>query len=393
MTKQDYRKMVTAAFRSNTYRGYADWKHCRRLCEAVTDVMCEAAEDRYLRPYEIFDVIGYAFLKWAKTDKDDSYGETHDFLGYVEGIWSKLPETDDMLTWIISHCDGSLIDYMEWFLLDYMMNYFKDRNYQERKMAYLEDRLLKAQKRDPKTSWDEYEVRDSKKRIMRLMGEMKYPIEEIRACGGAQDLLAEIELEYGNIPEAIALYDELAEKEGSLSCKYQEIVKNLYKKYGPPEKYEKALRTLVIREPGEMEYYREYKALFTPEEWPQVSDQLFSEFKIEDARVLKMLEAEGHYEIMMQVIEHTYSRELYLLRFENTLTRMFPERCLRILTEEADLKMKQALNRKDYRSLAETLEHIAGCKGGEKIAGALAQKYTEQYPRKTALREELESFL
>ena len=39
---------------------------------------------------ELFELANKAFLKWAKTDKDDSDGETQDFVCYVFDAWDAV---------------------------------------------------------------------------------------------------------------------------------------------------------------------------------------------------------------------------------------------------------------------------------------------------------------
>ena len=66
---------------------------------------------------------------------------------------------------------------------------------------------------------------------LKLMAELSYPIEDIRIYAGTiksffvKENLAKIELDYGNIAEAIAAYEDLAEREDQRwgKNKYREI--------------------------------------------------------------------------------------------------------------------------------------------------------------------------
>ena len=368
-----------------------DWRHCGYMLDEVCDVLQDAA--RSLDDEDVFDLSCYAYLKWSKTDKDDSNGETQGFISCVFDIWETLPETDKMFDWILDHCDGSILDYMEDCLLDYLMDHFKAEKYLKIKIEFFEQRIRRLEVCQDYPYTTEFEIGRARNCILMLMGELKYPIEDIRSYGGDKETLSKVELQYGNIPEAMTLYQELADKEMPHQSEYHIILKDLYRQYGTGEQYRKAMDDLMHRCAGNMDLLNEYKALFSRQEWPEVFDRLISSFSDQDIRVFPWLEAEGHYERLMRGIEMQDGGEFYLTPYEKTLKKMFPDRCLRVLVATADKKARETSNRNGYRSLAGTLRHITKYSGGAQTASGLANKYIGQYPRRPALREELEGFI
>jgi uncharacterized Zn finger protein len=79
----------------------------------------------------------------------------------------------------------------------------------------------------------------------------------------------------------------------------------------------------------------------------------------------------------------------YMSDYEKVLKKRYPDRCLKILIRNADEEMEQATQRKGYRRVARVLKKIKKYPDGETVASELAEKYRNEYPRRTALWDEL----
>ena len=86
--------------------------------------------------------------------------------------------------------------------------------------------------------------------------------------------------------------------------------------------------------------------------------------------------------------DHEYVIDTY----GKKLLKLYPQRCLKVLANVADRKAKNSKNRRDYRHIARTLEKIAAQPGGRELAAELAAKYRAQYPRRSAMLDELKRF-
>ena len=71
---------------------------------------------------------------------------------------------------------------------------------------------------------------------------------------------------------------------------------------------------------------------------------------------------------------------------------LYPDRCLKVLANAADRQTRNSKNRRDYKYVARTLKRIAAQPGGKEIAAELAAKYRVQYPRRSAMIDELKRF-
>lgn len=130
MEFKEYRDEINKIFSAYSRRGFVDYRNCRGLWSDMTSLLTEATADlgRKGQYKELFDLANKAFLKWAKTSKDDSDGETQDFVCYVFEAWDAVYESEDprvthakMLEWFLKNLDGSVIDYMEDELYRYMI--------------------------------------------------------------------------------------------------------------------------------------------------------------------------------------------------------------------------------------------------------------------------------
>ena len=285
MTTSEYKKMITAIFAANTYRGFSDWRQCGALEMEMSDFIEMArtelvSEGRYS---DLFEVTNKAFLKWASTDKDDSNGETQCFCDHIMDIWHEVYAKgkddishDKMMKFYIDHLDGSVVDYMMDYLYDFLLKHFKTKDELATK-----EQFFKAQMDQLKLEMQENEIRKYSLNVVedyyiRVLGDMKRPIEEIRDFAkqsgsyGIVDVLAEIETEYGNYDEALAIYNKRIEDrpDSYWSNEPRKKIMAIYKKMGNEQAYNQTLYDMMMANMGNTDYFKEYKALFSDEEWP-----------------------------------------------------------------------------------------------------------------------------
>ena len=147
---------------------------------------------------------------------------------------------------------------------------------------------------------------------------------------------------------------------------------------------------MMVVHPGSDQYYLEYKALFTEEEWKEKWGELLEAFADRLQAINLWLSIEDRYDLIMDNAEpdnayviDTYGRELF---------KLYPERCLKVLANAADRQARLSKNRRDYKRIAQLLRKIAAHSGGKELAAELAAKYRAQYSRRTAMFDELKKF-
>lgn len=102
------------------------------------------------------------------------------------------------------------------------------------------------------------------------------------------------------------------------------------------------------------------------------------------------LSIEDRYDLIMDNAEP--DNEYVIDAYGKKLFSMYPDRCLKVLANAADRQARTSKNRRDYKYIARTLKKIATRPGGRELAAELAAKFRAQYPRRSAMIDELKRF-
>lgn len=407
MSLQTYKKVMTAAFVNNTRHGFANWRDCGSLCRDVIDgletarnELCE--EERYA---DLFALCNWTCVKWSRTDKDDSGGETQDFCACVYDIWETIYQDGEqsishirMLNTLLKHLEGRVLDYMEDIIYDFILDHFKSEAELARKETFLLQEMESLNKQSSENEVLKYSLYVKEDYYVRVLADQRRPIEEIRTFFRTRDHYihrdhwARIEADYGNTEEAIALYKEqIAERPDAYwSDEPRKALMDIYKTQGNTAAYNEELYRMALAHPGEKPYYLEYKALFSKDEWQAKWEEILAKFAGKLVMINGWLDLEGRYDLIMDNAEpdNAYVIDTY----GKMLFKLYPERCFEVLKNAADQQAKDSSNRREYRYLAKTLKKIASYPGGKQLAAELAAKYRAQYPRRTAMQDELKKF-
>lgn len=407
MKLQDYKKLIKMAFANNTRRGFADWRDCDGLCVDVTEGIegakeCLCAENRYL---DLFSLANWTYVKWSDTDKDDSNGETQEFCACVYGIWETVYRDgeeyvshDEMLETMIEHLDGRVYDYMEDEIYDFILKHFKDKKQLERKERFLRDAMNEIKQQIPEREVLKYSLYVKEDYYARVLADQRRPIQEIRDflntrdCYTNKELLAQIEKEYGNYDEAIALYKSQIEdrNDSYWSDAPRKALMEIYQLQGDIQAYNHELYNMMCAHTGDDRYFLEYKALFMEEEWKIEWEKILTKYNDKLPAINLWLSIENRYDLIMDNAEP--DKEYVIDTYGKKLFKLYPDRCLRVLVCAADRQAQSSKNRRDYKYIATILKKIASHPGGKELASELASKYKSQYPRRTAMIDELKVF-
>lgn len=407
MRLQDYKKFITAAFVNNTRSGFADWRDCGDLCMDVIEGLEEAkeglcAENRYAN---LFDLCNWTYVKWSNTDKDDSNGETQDFCACVYDIWETVYTEGEqslshkqMLDILLEHLDGRVFDYMEDEIYDFILKHFKSEDELVKKKQFLLKVMDDLRRQIPEKEILQYSLHVKEEYYVRVLVDQKRPIQEIREFLQSGDrytnkeLLAQIETEYGNYDEAIRLYREQIDSrpDSYWSDGPRKALMEIYRIQGDTAAYNVELYNMMTAHTGVEKYYMEYKTLFTAEEWKGRWEELLDEFADKLPLINLWLSIEDRYDLIMDNAEP--DNEYLIDAYGEKLFDLYPDRCLKVLANAADSQARISKNRRDYKYIARTLKKIAAHPEGRVLAAELAAKYRAQYPRRTAMIDELKRF-
>ena len=403
MDIKEYKKMITQAFARNTRGGFVDWRYCSRLTDDVLRILEDArrefcAEKRYA---DLFSLCNRTYVKWGNTDKDDSGGYTLDFASYIVDTWEVIYRDGEeevshrkMLDTLFKHLDGSVIDYMEDYVYEFILTHFKSEDELARKEQFFLDKMEELRQTDPKR----YSLPMIEHYYVQVLADQKRPIEEIReflyAGGGYtdQELLARIEMQYGNYDEAAGIYKAMIDDrpDAYWADRPRKALMEIYRAQGDTESYNKELYHMVMTHTGETVYYLEYKALFSEEEWQKEWEHILEMFADRLWMIDLWLSIEGRYDLIMDNAEP--DNENVIDAYCDELFAKYPERCLKVLANAADRETRESTCRREYRRIAKILRKIAALPGGKALAAELAEKYRAQYPRRTAMIDVLKKF-
>ncbi len=408
MKLQDYKKFVTKAFGNNTKRGFADWRDCGRLCMDVTTGLERAAEELQIkkRYADLFALANWTYVKWCNTDMDDSNGETLEFCACVFAIWEIIYEDGEeyvphnvMLETLLGHLDGRVYDYMEEGIYNFVLKHFKTEKELVRKEQFLLRVMDDIKQQIPERDSLQYSLYVIEDYYVRILADQKRPIQEIRDFLNTRDrytnkeLLAQIEKEYGNYDEAIALYKSMIESrpDSYWSDGPRKALMEIYTLQRKEEAYNDELYNMMCAHPEDDQYYLEYKALFTEEEWKTEWVKLLEKYKDRLPEINLWLSIEGRYDLVMDNAEP--DKEYVIDAYGKELFKFYPDRCLKVLANAADNQAERSKNRREYKHITRILKKIMSYSGGQELAAELAEKYRAQYPRRTAMIDELKQFL
>lgn len=295
----------------------------------------------------------------------------------------------------MEHLDGKVYDYMEDMIYDFLLSHFKSEEELAKKEQFLRNKMEELKRQIPERDILKYSLHVKEGYYARVLADQKRPIQEIRNFLNSRDdysnteLLAQIETAYRNYEEAIALYKGMIEdrRDSYWSDKPRKALMEIYKMQGNTAAYNDELYNMMIAHPGDDKYFLEYKALFGKEEWERKWEELLTKFKGKLIAINSWLCIEGRYDLIMDNAEpdHDYVIDTY----GKKLLRLYPQRCLKVLANAADRQAKNSKNRRDYKYIAKTLKKIAAQPGGKEIAAELADKYRAQYPRRSAMMDEV----
>ncbi|MCO6487068.1 MAG: hypothetical protein J5I98_01560 [Phaeodactylibacter sp.] len=154
------------------------------------------------------------------------------------------------------------------------------------------------------------------------------------------------------------------------------------------------------------EFYQKWKNSFSPEEWPEVTEQhiqagiaaetakprKFAWDSLENAlfnRLAPIYIAEGQWERLLHLIPPDPNEHILGL-VRPYLGRLYPKEVLALYLSVLETMADKAGNRSQYQNLAALMKKVKqDIEGSHAAIDELAASLIQQYPRRPAMREEL----
>lgn len=350
-----------------------------------------------------FELMNYIFVLVGDVDMDDSDGGIGMLVDQIYQLWLELltkvnvDEKQEIFRWFITHLDGSIIDYLEGYIEQIIMEEFDGREYVQQKLLFVEEMIKKSETED--SDWSKsYSIGKWATRYLSLL--------ELQKCDKAEiedfckihwknssvrryyiDLCIrskEYDLALKTLDESISLDRDYR----GLVSEYSRKKKEIYLLQGDKDAYVKQLWELVLQhEAGNLEVYRELRKQYGLNEWAEKREEIFEKLP-KYAHVEQLYKEEKLYDRLLDFV--LKSSGLYALQeYAKILKNDYPEQILQKYRDEVNQMASYTGDRKKYRQLVELLRNMQKIKGGSKIVKEMVAEWKVQYKNRPAMMDEL----
>ena len=389
--------------------GFVDWRSAGGYISEMESFLCnkvQAVIDKgcYMQAFELTN---HVFVTVGNQDMDDSDGGTSMAADTCYECWQQILEKCGeqdramMHAWFEKHqSDGIVIDYMEDYIRDFLLNEFHDRKLIIAEMQMLDERIEKrGDNTDCGTCYSAHNGRENNilKRIqlMKALGATEEEILEYRKKNRrfAAVRMLEIEefIQAGKDMDAVrALREskELDRKSKDWVKGYSEKLIELYGRMHMDREYKDELLFHVFTcQQNSLDFVKKLKAVCNPMEWEQNREKLLAAPAGQGIR-LSLLESEKLYDRLLEAVVNTdfvYQMDQY----EKTLKKIYPDRMRDAYIAYIKAQAETAGARRDYKELMAYLKKIASYPQGREAAEQIAREWRTLYKRRSAMMDEL----
>lgn len=350
-----------------------------------------------------FELMNYIFVLIGDVDMDDSDGGTGILANQIYQLWLELltktnvDEKREMFQWFTTHLDGSVIDYLEEYIEQIIMEEFEQEEYVQPKLLFVKKMIRISEKMD--SDWSRsYNIGKWAVRYLSLLELQKCNREEIDVFCRQYwenssvrryyiDLCIqskEYELALRTLDESISLDKEYR----GLLSDYSDKKKEIYLLQGNKEAYVSQLWEMVLNyEAGNLAIYRELKHQYTEEEWLKKREEVFDKLP-KYAHVEQFYKEEKLYDRLLDFVLN--SQGLYALQdYAEVLKKDYPEQILKKYKNEVEQMAVYTGDRRKYRQLVALLSNMKKIKGGSKVVEAIVTEWKVKYRNRPAMMDEL----
>ena len=372
------------------------YDYCRSLVDYLDDRVPDLLDKRMWKA--AFELTCLVFTTAMAQDMDDSDGGLTVLAHICMDFWSDILKTTDLpahreiFRWLIDHRKEN--DLTEMFLEEYLSNAPWAHGLAPEMLDELDRQIEGLQTGDG----DSYRLKElilCRLQWMKRTGADRTEIDRFMCKYHHLPAVREIEFAEAMAAEDYAAALRLLEESEELDREYR----GLANKYAQRkiEIYEiirdrAALRTALEQyvcafSQRDLTYVERLKAICAPEEWSALREKLLSSQALSGHQYAFMV-SEGLLDRLMTDIEEKVDLRL-LQRYEDILRPDFAERCVEVYVKWLNQSMMLSGSRQEYRSVVQTMKELRGYPGGIPAAQAVAGEWRLQYPRRTAMLDEL----
>lgn len=360
---------------------------------------------------QAFDLTNYVFKIIGNIDMDDSDGGSTQVANACYEMWTQVlkqcneEEKKKLFMWFQEHSTGGyVIDFMEDYLSDFLMNEFHDRELLLKKLEMIDSDIARMKdSTDCGDTWSaHYGYQNNILKRLDLMKDLEYSEEEIRQYrkdnwkfSAVRKLEIADLLEKGAFLQAIAVLKESKELDkqyAGLVSEYSQQLIQIYKQELMQEEYKEELLSYVFSHMyTDITYALELKAICSEAEWLEQRGRLLKKLKGSPC-AYQLMEAEELYEEMLQGISQEVQNLGWISRmdeYEKILKAKYPEKVRDIYVVYVRQAAGRTSSRNQYRSLMDYLRKIKKYPDGKEVAAEIAKDWRAMYLRRSAMMDEL----
>ena len=350
-----------------------------------------------------FHVMNHIFVLLGNVDMDDSGGETSMLAEQIYQLWLELltkvnaQDKRKMFIWFTTHMDGSVIDYLEEYIEQIIMEEFKEPEYEQDKLSFMEEMIEKAEKKDSGWSRD-YAVGKWTVTYLKTLEEKNAPEDQLEEIckkywnnSGVRRYDIDRYFEKKEYDRVLQVLDESIELDKAYRGQVLEYIqkkKEIYRLQGNKSAYIEQLWKLVLEQSaGDLDIYKELKAQYSEKEWLIKREELFKKLP-PNAHIDRLYKEEKLYDRLLAYV--LKSSGLYAVQsYENVLKKEYPKQILSKYQGEVNKMASCTGNRKHYADLVALLRRMKRIKGGSEIVETIVEEWKIKYRNRPAMMDEL----
>lgn len=350
-----------------------------------------------------FHVMNHIFVLLGNVDMDDSGGKTSMLAEQIYQLWLELlvkvnaQDKRKMFIWFTTHMDGSVIDYLEEYIEQIIMEEFKEPEYEQDKLSFMEEMIEKAEKKDFGWSRD-YAVGKWTVTYLKTLEEKNAPEDQLEEIckkywnnSGVRRYYIDRYFEKKEYDRVLQVLDESIELDKAYRgqvLEYNQKKKEIYRLQGNKSAYIEQLWKLVLEQSaGDLDIYKELKAQYSEKEWLIKREELFKKLPA-NAHIDRLYKEEKLYDRLLAYV--LKSSGLYAVQtYENVLKKEYPKQILSKYQGEVNKMASCTGNRKHYADLVALLRRMKRIKGGSEIVETIVEEWKIKYRNRPAMMDEL----
>lgn len=348
-----------------------------------------------------FELVNCVFYEVGNRDMDDSDGGTTYLAERCYEYWKEIAaacseaEEEEMFHWFKTHQDDYVIDYMQEYISDFMLEEFHSEKVLREKLQSI-DEALEGDGDDNIFCCCSLEGLVLER--IRIMKELKYSDSDIQEYKKPYRYLPQVRKleiqeyldkeDYENAIEVLKESKETDKTNLRLVAEYSRSLIGIYEAADYKKEYKQELIFYVFQcMQSNLEYICKLKAVCESGEWENYREKILESDMFYQVQ-LELLEKEGLFERLLKEVDKMDS--IYVLdMYEKILKKHFPEETRDLYIRYVLGKAQGASARNMYKDLVKYLKKIAKYPKGKAITQEIADSWKSKYKRRTAMMDEL----